>query len=124
MLFIFSTCNDKECFFNSLTKCKRVSWIREDSQAAWSYKILRENGDSCKVQVKLLKIKQGTVNIEDLQDKSMLCNVIKSETRFPEKIMSQCSGPLREELQEIIIQRMHSYLLENVGQIEEGFEGV
>jgi len=27
-------------------------------------------------------------------------------------------------LQEVLIQRMHNYLLENIGEIKEGFEGV
>ena len=53
----------------------------------------------------------------------MLCDYPISTNGFPEDDITKCSGPLREELQELIIQRMHNYLLKNIGEIREDFEG-
>ena len=122
LFFYFNPCDNKDCFDNAINHCKRVSWIREDDQAAWLYRILRNaEGDSCKVEVMLLKMKKGVIDSEKLQGKKMICIVQKGDTQFPEKDISQCKGDLKEELQDILIKRMHDYLLQNLGEIQEGF---
>ena len=110
-------------FVNAMSSCKSASWIKEDFQASWLYTIKsRTGGDACEVSVRLLKLKAGTTEADKLQGKEMVCVVQKGETQFPEKDISRCSGLLKEELQDIIIQRMHNYLLQNVGEIEQEFE--
>ena len=97
-----------ECFSNAMANCKSVSWIKEDVEASWVYTIKKTSRDySCEVEVKLLKMKEGTIDSEELQGKKMLCIIPKGETQFPEKDISRCSGELKEELQDLIIQRMH-----------------
>ncbi|GAI05144.1 unnamed protein product, partial [marine sediment metagenome] len=114
-----------EEFTEAITTCKKVSWIKEDASASWLYTIKgHDAGDVCKVEIKLLKMKQGTIDSEKLQGKKMICSVLKGETEPPEKDISKCSGGLREELQDIIIQRMHNYLLQNIGEIKQEFEGL
>jgi len=110
-------------FIDSMTYCRDVSWIREDAQASWLYKIKGGGrGDTCDIEVRLLKMKEGTIEADKLQGTKMICNVQKTDTQFPERDISKCSGPLKEELQDIIIQRMHNYLLQNVGEIRQEFE--
>jgi len=110
-------------FVDSMSYCRDVSWIKEDAQASWLYKIKGgAKGDACEVEIKLLRMKEGTIEAEKLQGKKMICTVQKGETQFPEKDISKCTGKLKEELQDIIIQRMHNYLLQNVGEIKEEFE--
>ena len=112
-------------FVDSMESCKRVSWVREDSQATWAYTITGNAvGNACDVKVQLLKMKEGTIDSERLQGKEMDCTILKDETRFPEKDISKCTGELKGELQDIIIQRMHNYLLKNVGDIKEEFNGL
>lgn len=119
------SCKDENCFFNALDKCDKVSWIREDSQAAWSYNIMGSPGkNTCEVEVSLVKLKQGTIDIEKLEGKKMTCVVDKGSRSYPEKILSKCTGILKEEMQEIIIQKMHNYIFNNIGEIQEGFEGI
>ena len=122
-LFFYETpCNDPECFVSAMKNCKPVSWIRQDEQASWLYTIEgNSKGDYCKIQVKLLEVKQGTIDSEILEGEKMLCIQPKGETDFPEKDISSCTGKLKEKLQDLIIQRMHNYLLENVGEIQQGF---
>jgi hypothetical protein len=115
-------CQDSNCFSQALTTCRRVYFIKEDSSAAWYYEIKGSSGkDSCTVTVKLLKINQGTIDIESLEGSQMNCMVNKAETLAPEENMKSCTGLLKEKLQEIIIDRMHSYLLKNLGDIKESF---
>lgn len=110
-------------FAQAMQTCNRVSWIRQDAQASWLYTITgNAQGDVCEIKVKLLKISQGSIENEKLQGKQMLCKVLKTDTQFPEKDISKCTGVLKEELQDILIQRMHNYLLENVGEVQQAFE--
>ncbi len=111
-------------FVNAMASCKKISWIKEDASASWLYTIKgNAKGDACKIEVELLKMKQGTIESEKLQGKKMICIQQKGDTQFPEKSISECFGELKEEMQDIIIQRMHNYLLENVGEIREEFKG-
>jgi len=128
VFFAAKACKDLECFENAMLDCDKVWMIREDESAAWRYEIQGSFGNSeddvCSVKVDLLKIKKGEIKIEDLQGDSMICKVQKGSGIFPEEDMSRCNGVLKEELQEILIQRMHNYLLENLGEIKEEFVGV
>ncbi|MEK6935861.1 MAG: hypothetical protein AABW67_03670 [Nanoarchaeota archaeon] len=113
-----------EGFGNAMVNCNHVSWIKEDAQASWLYTIKgNARGDACNIEVKLLKMKEGTLDSEKLQGMKMLCVQGKGDTQFPEKDISKCSGELKEQLQELIIQRMHSYILENFGEIKAEFKG-
>ncbi len=125
-LFIFLVkpreCPDLACFQKSLSTCSRVSFIKEDSKARWNYVIYGSNdASSCKVKVSLLKMNQGTIDNEILEGTEMICLVVKTDTRSPEENIQHCSGLLKERLQEIIIEKMHSYLLKNLGEIKESF---
>lgn len=123
--FRFDACSTEECFTDAMTTCKNAYWTKEDSQAAWRYRILGSGEeDSCLVEVTLTEMKSGTIDIEKLQNKHMVCDYLKTDTRWPETTIERCKGELKEELQEIIIQRMHKYLLENVGEINEGLTNV
>jgi hypothetical protein len=119
--FIFfqaKTCQDSQCFRDSLKKCDKARWIREDSQASWLYTI-KGGRDICEVDVELLLIKGGAIENEELQGQKMTCMIQKGSEENPEDDMTKCSGPLREGIQEIVIQRMHNYILENLGEIKQ-----
>jgi hypothetical protein len=118
-------CTNSDCFTESLSNCEKASWIREDAETSWRY-VIKGNAENkkCKVEVRLLKVKQGPAGNEELQGETMICKLEKGETQFPEKNLLSCTGKLKEEMQETIIQNMHSYLLENIGEIQEEFDGV
>lgn len=125
-LFIYQAekCENLSCFQEALETCKKVFFIREDPSAVWRYEVLNGKDNTCNIEVVLLKMSEGEIVVEDLQGKSMVCEVHKGGDKFPEKDMLRCSGVLREELQEILIQRMHNYLLKNIGEIKKSFEVV
>ncbi len=115
-------CDDSECFSQALSKCSKASFIREDSKATWYYAMKGSyDKNSCNIEVKLLKMNQGAIDIEILEGSKMICVINKEDTRLPEENIKDCSGLLKERLQEIIIERMHSYILKNIGEIKESF---
>lgn len=123
--YIPESCGDINCYETALADCKKVFVINEDENYVWRYEILdEEDKNNCNVEVILLKIKEGNIDVEDLEDKSMICKVGKFGDIFPEKDMVRCSGELKEEFQEIIIDRLHNYLLQNIGEINEGLREI
>ena len=115
-------CENEKCFFDSLKGCKEISFIKEDLEYSWLYVISKEVSESeCEVYVKLLKIKEGTINSKLIENKEMVCVVPKTISDFPENEISRCSGVLKERLQDLIIKRMYDYLLVNVEEINTSF---
>ena len=113
-------CDDMDCYKQNLLKCKKSFVINEEDNYDYRYEIINSNGDSyCNVDVRLVKVKNGGVNSEKLEGLNMICNVNRFEDVYPETNMLDCSGKLREELQEIIIDRMHNQILQNWEQIKE-----
>ena len=123
-VFIIKTnsCENKTCFFDSLKDCKKISFAKEDLEYSWFYVILKEaSEDSCEVKVKLLNVKKESIDSKILQDKEMICIVPKTSTDFPEEDISECSGILKENLQDLIIQKMYDYLITNLQEINASF---
>jgi galactitol-specific phosphotransferase system IIB component len=115
-------CDDMECYRENLLKCKKSWVINEDNNYVYRYEILKDNGDSyCDVDVILSRVINGVMDSQDLEGLNMVCKINKYDDSLPESDMLVCSGKLREELQEIIIERMHNQILQNLDQINEGF---
>jgi len=115
-------CENERCFFDSLNGCKKVYFVKEDPEYSWRYIISKEaSEDSCEVKISLLNVKQESINSKILEGKEMICIVPKTRLDFPEKDISRCTGSLKEELQNLIIQRMYDYLLTNAQEINASF---
>jgi len=122
LIFYVKPVSNSQEFVDAIADCKKVSWIREDIQASWLYTVIGNGkGDACNVRVQLLNMKTGIIDNEKLQGEKMTCRVLKDEIKLPEKDLSRCTGSLKEKLQEIIIQKMHSYLLDNLGNVNQTF---
>ncbi len=117
--FYTEVCNDKECFESFLAKCKRVEWINDAEEATWIYTIKGISEESCEVEVKLLIVKRGKIEMTKAEGKSMTCYLPLNTFMSPEQDLASCNGLLKEELQELLIKRLHSYILENLGKISE-----
>ena len=117
--FFMNKCSTQECFYSSLTQCKRTLYISENTDSDMEYKILGKEGNSCNVYVQLLQLKKGAVELTILENKDMICSLPFGVLQEPEKNLKNCHGRLKEEIQNIIIQRMHSQIVENLGKISE-----
>jgi hypothetical protein len=122
MIYFPKSCDNLQCFSESMADCEHASLVRVDSKASWYSEIKRGLDDnSCLVKVKLLKMNQGDIDVEYLEGLEMTCAVKKAETLFPEENMESCTGILKEELQGIIIEKMHNYIIKNINDIKESF---
>lgn len=117
MFFYSQKCMNKECFNSALSACKRAEFIKEADDASWLYKIAGRSNEECKVIVKMLQLKQGNIEMAVLEGKEMACYLAFGSVAEPQENINKCSGSLKEEMQKIIINRLHSYITENLGEI-------
>lgn len=113
------TCDNISCFNTYLEGCRKATYIDDAQDSTWKYTILWRSGESCAVEVKVLAVKEGSVGIERLEGKDMTCYIPLEAKVDPKADLEKCHGILKEEIQNLIIQKMHSYILENVGRVSE-----
>ena len=117
-------CGDFECFKTAMEKCSRANYINEETEATWKYAILgNSEGGSCLVNVKMLQAKEGELGINRLIGYDMDCSIMQSVGTYPNKDLNKCHGRLKEELQAIVIEKLHVNILENLEGIKEGVSG-
>ncbi len=83
----------------------------------FQYRIQGLKDGNCIVNVKLL---QGELNNQDskkLEGNEMTCEVPQGEIVLPESNIANCHGLLKEGLQELIINKLHTYIVKNLGRI-------
>ncbi len=119
ILFYTRECENRDCFSNALLKCNKAVWVNDVEEATWAYTIKGISEESCEVEVKLLVVKKGGVEMESVQGESMTCYIPLNTFISPEQDLGRCNGVLKEKLQEMLIKRLHSYILENLGEIGE-----
>ena len=127
-LYYYKTCENQECFNSALQKCSRVRFVSQ-SNMLFEYKILSRwwkfwKRDKCEVSVKLIR---GDLSNQDslvLEGKSMRCSIPFGMIIAPESDINNCHGLLKEGLQDLIINKMHSYIVENINEISEEIKGL
>lgn len=123
--FFTQSCQNFECFMIKMQNCnKGYTYFNDDKQATWQYRIDGTNNGLCAINVKMVNAKEGDLNLNSLIGFDMECSYALGYSNYPEKDLSKCHGRLKEELQGIIIQKLHAYIIENLGKIQTGLENV
>ncbi|MEN7982142.1 MAG: hypothetical protein ABFQ65_01715 [Nanoarchaeota archaeon] len=118
--FFFSySCDSLACFQAHQRECSKTHFVNDAEDSIWDYKILGEENKACGIEVKVLKVKQGNVDRKRIEGKMMTCYLPLGDDTSPEVDIVNCHGLLKEELQEIIIEKLHLYVVENIGEISE-----
>ena len=117
-------CQNQECFSRDLILCKKASWLNDGKEATWKYLIKEKKDNLCEVEVTFLLAKTGEVSMTKLEGQSMICSLPLGILTSPEENLESCEGKLKESFQDLIIKRMHSYILKNLGEIGEGLEKI
>lgn len=112
-------CQTFECFEQNMKECSSANYLNDDSEATWRYEIRGIEDGACVVEVTLLQPKSGELGIQRLNGYSMECGFPKGIVAYPEKDLAACHGRLKEEMQAIIIERLHTYIVENLGEIDQ-----
>jgi len=117
MFFSYAECKSWECFNDKLKDCEKVKFIGESGEMIFEYTIRGMNDGECEVGVELL---QGELNNQDslkLENQKMTCYIPAGVVMIPESNIGKCTGLLKEGLQDLIIKKLHTYLVQNLGKL-------
>ena len=115
--FFAKKCAGIDCFNSALLRCKKAEFLSLKDDSKWLYTINGAKGGNCMVNVKNVFISLDEAKA--VQGKSMVCSLPKGVVMQPEGELGSCHGLLKEALQDIIIERLHTYIVQNIGQISE-----
>ena len=124
-LYFFSyTCNDTACFRSHQYQCAKTTFVNDQEDTTWQYFIVGKEGNDCVINVKILNIKKGSANKQILEGEDMDCYLPLGSLVSPESDISRCHGILKEGMQNLIIQQLHTYIVENVKDIGSELENI
>jgi len=115
-------CQDKGCFNDAMAGCKKGSFLEDAQDAVWMYTIDGKSQGQCEIEVELVKMKKGEVELLSLENKGMTCLLPLGYVASPQESLLRCHGLLKEEIQGIMITRLHNYILNNLGKISAELE--
>ena len=116
LFFSYTECDSWECFNDNLKSCDRARFIGETNMI-FEYVIEGGSDDECEVVVRLLR---GELNNQDsikLESQEMTCMLPKGIVMIPESDIGNCHGMLKEGLQDLVIRKLHTYLVQNLGKL-------
>jgi len=118
------TCTDEECFSDALKKCGMARYLKLQNYNYYRYTIEGTRGDECLINVELVKMALGSPQdkIDLFEGKGMTCRVPKKELSLMqsskiEGMLKYCSGPLKEAMYQLIIEKLYTLIVSNMGQI-------
>ena len=114
--FYYPVLEDWTSFNSALSNCDNGEFIGGE-QMIFQYKIQGLKNENCFVNVKLL---QGELNNQDskkLEGSEMTCEIPQGNVILPESNIANCHGLLKEGLQDLIINKLHTYIVKNLGRI-------
>lgn len=116
------SCTTYACFQENMASCNKATYINEDPEASWRYTIIGKESGECKIEVILLQAKKGDLELDLLKGYGMECIYPIGVVNYPDADLGACSGRLKEELQGIVIKKLYSYILDNLGQLDESLK--
>ena len=119
-VFPFYKCETDQCLNDALIKCKPITYEKLQNSNLYVYKVHRSLSKECRVKVTLRKMAIGSdldlLNL--LEGKEMICNMPRNEPESIKKL-NYCTGPLKEGLQQVLIQRVYGLLIKDIPEILE-----
>ncbi|MFW5872163.1 MAG: hypothetical protein ACOCUT_03565 [bacterium] len=112
----YKECDTWDCFNERLESCKRTSFIG-GNKMIFEYKIEGLVDGNCHVRTTLI---QGELNNRDsqkLEGNEMVCKIPEGVVIVPESDIDNCNGILKEGLQDLILDKLHTYIVRNMGKI-------
>ena len=105
--------NDLACYKAHQEKCVKTKFKNDVEEVTWYYRINGKAQGQCEIYTEILRVKEGTIDKAGLEGKSMVCSLPLESSVMPDSDLSRCHGLLKEELQNLIIKKLHNsnYLL-------------
>ena len=114
----FNCESDVSCYNRHLESCKKTKLTVDDKGSTFIYQILGKEIGRCKIQVTLENMPPETDQDTLLlfKGKSMTC-LIDKNSNYNTEILPSCTGPLKEAIYELTIQKMYNILAQSLGDI-------
>jgi hypothetical protein len=114
----FDCGEDKSCYNRHLENCKKTKLTVMDEGSTFTYQITGKEGNQCKLRLTLVDMPQESdLEVANLfEGKSMDCKVDIGST-FNTEILPYCTGPLKEAIYELTIQKMYNILAQSLSDI-------
>lgn len=117
---------DSGCFIKAAQTCSKAKVITYKEGNEFIYEIKIKKNNDCIFYVKINKMKEGVdYNLVSLlQGKDMLCQIPLEKFRQnpladTKDIIDNCSGSLKEAIQQLTIERLYSVVIGNMGGINK-----
>ncbi|MEK6904072.1 MAG: hypothetical protein AABW87_00595 [Nanoarchaeota archaeon] len=117
---------DKVCFKEHFMECKTAKLISIKNDNVYSYTIGSSFGSDCNMYVRMERIALGSdPQFEKmLEGREMTCSIPRQQIREVDvdnlnSFIDYCQGELKEGLYELIIQRMYTLVVKELGSIIE-----
>lgn len=123
LFFSHDRCYDKNCFERNLKDCDKA-WFVSGDEMIFEYNIRGETKGACEVEVELLQGELNNVDSLKLEGQSMTCMLPLGAVVAPESDISICHGLLKEGLQDLVIRKLHTYLVQNLGRLNLEMAGL
>jgi len=109
---------DKSCFDLAFESCTKATYFSEEEGSLFQYTIVGKSRTDCEVEVSVIEVSQnaGQDTNELFLGKSMTCFIPENQ-EFTVNTLTLCTGPLKESMYELIIQKMYSILAQNLGDL-------
>jgi len=119
VFFYTKRCDNLACFNTYLGKCNKARFVNDAKDSIWYYSIKGVKSDRCVVNIMLMTVKEGSSDLVALENQEMDCYLNIGEVVDPKNDLTKCHGELREGIQNLMIQKMHAYIMQNIGKISE-----
>ncbi len=123
MFFSYEKCADKVCFEDNLKDCDNALFVSGDDMI-FRYVIRGERDGDCLVEVELLRGELNNADSMRLEGHTMECGLPFGVVVAPESDISVCHGLLKEGLQDLVIRKLHTYLVQNLGRLNLEMAGL
>lgn len=110
---------DRECFDDAVQRGLKAKTISYDDMNKYLYEVDGSRDDNCMITVHLLEVgMEVDAKIKDrLVNKGMVCEVPVGVDMYNVKELSVfCTGPLKEVLLQMTVERLYGFVIENFGQ--------
>ena len=119
LFFSYEDCSDRLCFEDNLKNCDQAKFISPDlgDNMIFEYIIEGKKRGECEVEVRLLQGELNSADSKRLEGQSMVCMLPLGAVVMPESDIRVCHGLLKEGLQDLVIRKLHTYLVQNLGRL-------
>jgi len=120
--FVYTAdCKDRDCLIKAMFECKKTYFESEQKNVTWQYTVKGLSDSNCVVSVKAVNVQLSPSLAKTIEGQAMNCNIPKSlaGSFLPESKLEYCHGLLKEALQDMIIEKMHLYIMQNIGQFNQ-----